>query len=108
MPIPTLPVNFSVPANILFEANVGTLVVSRLNVVAEPRFTTPPPVRSVPAVTVRDGCCNMVFVIPALGTLKLTVPLVPPPVRPAPAVTPVIVPVPAALQDHVVPLETST
>ena len=36
------------------------------------------------------------FVMPALATASVTVPVVPPPVRPVPAVTPVIVPPPAA------------
>jgi hypothetical protein len=36
----------------------------------------------------------MLFVIAPLGTLRLTLPLLPPPLNPAPAVTPVMVPVP--------------
>src|ERR1700722_10273804 len=43
-----LPLNFSVPANVLFDCNAGTFVVSRLSV-TDP--VVPPPVNPVPAVT---------------------------------------------------------
>ena len=46
--MPTLPLNLSVPVKVLATANCGTFVVSRFSVTVP---LTPPPVRSVPAVT---------------------------------------------------------
>ena len=42
------------------------------------------------------------------STLRVTLPLVPPPVRSAPAVTPVIVPVPADAHPHALPFHCRT
>src|ERR1700733_3015572 len=43
-------------------ANCGTLVVSRFSLVVPPKGTDPPPVRSVPAATVKDDFCRSVLV----------------------------------------------
>jgi hypothetical protein len=43
-----------------------------------------------------------------VSTLRVTVPLVPPPVRPVPAITPVIVPVPTAAHCQALPFHCRT
>src|SRR5580704_15068249 len=75
-------------------ARVGTLVVSSLRVVAPPRATRPPPVRSVPAVTVSEECARSVLVTPPAARLMVPVLVIVPPAKPAPAVTLVTEPTP--------------
>src|SRR5215469_2615477 len=103
-PLEVEPVNVSALVKVFAEASAGTFVVSRFSVVLPPNETEPPPVRSVPAVILTAEFCSMALVTPAVFTLNVTSPLVPPPLRPDPAVTPVIVPVPAAAQFQLVPL----
>src|ERR1022692_4430350 len=101
--MPALPENVWFPLKTLFDANCGTLVVSRLSVTLP---LVPPPVRSVPAVTpvivpvpfevahthVLPFHCRTCPLEQVVSKLSVTVPLVPPPARPAPAVTPLIGP----------------
>ena len=70
-PFPVVEEKLLLPVKELVPARTGTLVVSKFKVVVPPRATTPPPVRSVPAVTVREEFCSMAFVMPALGTGKV-------------------------------------
>src|SRR5438445_3339943 len=73
---------------------VAQFAVAILRVVVPPRGTAPPPARPAPAVKVKDGFASMPLSTPEGAMLRLTAPVVPPPVRPEPAITPVIVPEP--------------
>ena len=68
-------------------ASRGTLVVSRFRVVLPPRGTEPPPVRSVPAVTVNVECCIIALVTPPVAMLRVPLVVIGPPVSPAPLPT---------------------
>ena len=87
------PVICCVAANVLELANCGTFDVSTFRVVVPPNDTEPPPVRSVPAATVNDGCCNIAFVTPAVAMLGDPLVVIGRPVNPAPL--PALVTVPA-------------
>src|SRR2546427_2898080 len=73
---------------------VAQFAVAILRVVAPPRETAPPPARPAPAVKVKDGFASMLLSTLEGAMLRLTAPVVPPPVRPEPATRPVIVPEP--------------
>ena len=68
--------------------------------VVPPNATKPPPVRSVPAVTVNDGFASMALVTPAVAMLKVPLVVTGPPVSPAPLPTLVTVPVAGLAQAH--------
>src|ERR1022692_3782742 len=89
-------------------ANSGTTAEFTLRLVLLPRATDPPPMSPVPAVTVREECCSMLLVTPAVAMLSAPVVVIGPPVRPEPLATLVTVPVPALAQAHAVPLYCST
>src|SRR5260370_39231700 len=72
----------------------GNRAVAVLTVEAPPRDGAPPPPRPAPAVKVKDGFASMPLSTPAGAMLRLTAPVVPPPVRPEPAITLVTVPEP--------------